>query len=124
VLPATVPPATTSGPFNLTLISLAQDLRQASMGAVLAGSLKGSGPRSAIDAVKGGVPGVPLTTVDNAETVIGQIIVAQALNELLTGKAAPAAYGVRPNAVPSPAPSASPSPSASSSQPTRKKTRR
>jgi len=124
VLPATVPPATTSGPFNLALISLAQDLRQASMGAVLAGSLKGSGPRSAIDAVKGGVPGVPLTTVDNAETVIGQIIVAQALNELLTGKAAPAAYGVRPNAVPSPAPSASPSPSASSSQPTRKKTRR
>ncbi len=124
VLPATVPPATTSGPFNLALISLAQDLQQASKGALLAGSLKGSGPNSAIDAVIGGAAGVPLTTVDNAETVVGQITVAWALNELLTGKK-PSAYGVRPpNAVPSPAPSASPSPSASSSQPTRKKTRR
>jgi hypothetical protein len=123
VLPATVPPATTSGPFNLALISLAQDLQQASKGALLAGSLKGSGPHSAIDAVIGGAAGVPLTTVDNAETVVGQITVAQALNELLTGKK-PTAYGVRPNAVPSPAPSASPSPSVSPSKPTRKKTRR
>ncbi len=124
VLPATVPPATASGPFNLALIYLAQDLQQASKGALLAGSLKGSGPHSAIDAVIGGAAGVPLTTVDNAETVVGQITVAWALNELLTGKK-PTAYGVRPpNAVPSPAPSASASPSASSSQPTRKKTRR
>ncbi len=124
VLPATLPPATTSGPFNLALISLAQDLQQASKGALLAGSLKGSGPHSAIDAVIGGAAVVPLTTVDNAETVVGQITVAWALNELLTGKK-PSAYGVRPpNAVPSPAPSASPTPSASSSQPTRKKTRR
>ena len=122
VLPATAPPATTSGPFNLALISLAQDLQQASKGALLAGSLKGSGPRSAIEAVIGGVAGVPLTTVDNAETVVGQITVAWALNELLTGKP-PTAYGVRPpNAVPSPAPSASASPSVSPSQPTRKKT--
>jgi hypothetical protein len=123
VLPATVPPAKTSGPFNLALVSLAQDLQQASKGALLAGSLKGSGPRSAIDAVAGGSAGVQLMTVDNAETVVGQIIVAQTLNQLLTGKA-PTAYGVRPNTVPSPAPSASPTPSASPSHPTRKKTRR
>src|SRR5258708_25363365 len=62
VLPATVPPATTSGPFNLALISLAQDLQQASKGSLLAGSLKGSGPHSAIDAVIGGAAVVPLPT--------------------------------------------------------------
>jgi copper transport outer membrane protein MctB len=124
VLPATVPPVKTSGSFNLALVSLAQDLQKASKGALLAGSLKGSGPHSAIDAVIGGAAGVPLTTVDNAETVVGQITVAWALNELLAGKA-PAAYGVRPpNAVPSPAPSASPTPSASPSQSTSKKARR
>jgi hypothetical protein len=125
VLPATVPPANSSGPFNLALISLAQDLREASKGAVLAGSLKGSGSRSAIDAVTSGDAGVKLMTVDNAETVVGQIMVAQALNQLLTGKAAATAYGVGPQTVPSPAPSASPTPSASPSHhPTRKKTRR
>jgi copper transport outer membrane protein MctB len=120
VIPATVPPATTSGPFDLALISVAQDLQQASRGALLAGSLKGSGPHSAIDAVASGNAGVKLMTVDNAETVSGQIMVAQALNQLLAGSAAPTAYGVRPRAVPSPAPSASPSPSVTSSHPTRK----
>ena len=69
VLPATVPPAKTAVPFNLALISFTQDLQEASKGALLAGSLKGSGPRSAIDAVIGGSAGVALTTVDNAETV-------------------------------------------------------
>jgi len=123
VVPATVPPAKTSGPFNLALISLAQDLTEASKGALLAGSLKGSGPRSAIDSVASGSAGLTLMTVDNAETVIGQIIVAQALNQLLTGSGAPTAYGVRPKTVPSPAPSASPTPSASPS-PSSKKTRR
>ena len=121
VLPATVPSAKTSGPFSLALVSLAQDLQRASKGALLAGSLKGSGPRSAIDAVAGGSAGVKLMTVDNAETVVGQIIVAQTLNQLLTGGAQPTAYGVRPGTAPSPAPSASPTPSASPSHPTRKK---
>jgi hypothetical protein len=118
VLPATVPPARTSGPFNLALVSLAQDLRQASKGALLAGSFKGSGPQSAIDAVVSGNAGITLATVDNADTVFGQMIVAQALNQLLTGSAGPTAYGVRPGTVPSPAPSASPTPSASSSHAT------
>ena len=46
-------------------------------------------------------------------------VVAQALNELLDPHATPAAYGVRPQAVPSPAPSVTPSPTPSHS--TRKK---
>jgi uncharacterized protein YneF (UPF0154 family) len=121
VVPGTVPPAKTSGPFNLALISLAQDLQEASKGAVLTGPLVGTGPGSAIDAVTSGAAGVTLTTVDNADMVSGQIIVAQALNELLEPHATPAAYGVRQQKVPSPAPSASPSPSPTPSHSTRKK---
>jgi hypothetical protein len=116
VVPATVPPAATSWPFNLALVSLANDLQEASRGVVLAGNLKGSGQRSAISAVKSGAAGVKLTTIDNADTAPGQIIVAQALRELLLPNATPRAYGVRPARVPSPAPSASPSASASSSR--------
>jgi hypothetical protein len=124
VLPATVPPAKTAVSFNMALISLTQDLQEASKGALLAGSLKGSGPRSAVDAVVNGSAGVTLTTVDNAETVTGQIIVAQALRELLNPHPTPAAYGVRPNAAPSPAPSPVASPSVSPSPPSRKKSRK
>jgi hypothetical protein len=124
VLPAAVPPAKTAVPFNLALASFTQDLQEASKGALLAGSLKGSGPRSAIDAVISGSAGVVLTTVDNAETVTGQIIVAQALRELLNPHPTPAAYGVRPpSAAPSPAPSPLASPSVSPS-PSRKKSKK
>jgi hypothetical protein len=122
VVPGTVPPAKTSGPFNLALVSLTSDLQEAGKGALLAGPLLGSGPRSAIDLVNSGAAGVALTTVDNAETVVGQIIVAQALFELLQPNASPTSYGVRPGTVPSPAPSVSASPSVSPSHPTRKKT--
>jgi Copper transport outer membrane protein, MctB len=121
VVPGTVPPAKTSGPFNLALISLAQDIQETSKGTLLTGPLVGSGPRSAIDAVTSGAAGVTLTTVDNADMISGQIIVAQALNELLEPHATPAAYGVRQQNVPSPAPSASPSPSPTPSHSSRKK---
>ena len=117
IIPGTVPPAATREPVNLSLVSLSQDLQEASKGALLAGPLLGSGPHSAIDAVNSGSAGVALTTVDNAETVVGQIIVAQALRELLNPHASPTFYGVRPGTVPSPAPSpvASPSPSSTPS---------
>jgi len=114
VVSGTVQPAKTAGPFNLALVSLTEDLQEASKGALLAGPIKGTGPRSAIDAVISGAAGVKLTTVDNADTAAGQIIVAQALRELLL-HAKPAPYGVRPPAVPSPAPSAPATPSASPS---------
>ncbi len=124
VLPATVPPVKTAVPFNMALVSLTQDLQEASKGALLAGPLKGSGPRSAIQAVIDGSAGVTLTTVDNAETVTGQIIVAQALRELLNPHPTPTAYGVRPNAAPSPAPSPVASPSVSPSPSSRKKSKK
>jgi Copper transport outer membrane protein, MctB len=120
VIPASVPSVTTSGPINLALVSLTQDLQEISKGAVMAGTFGGSGRGSVIDDVSNG-GGVPLTTVDNADTEIGQIIVVQALNELLHPHATPTSYGARAGTVPSPAPSALPSPSVSPSPPPKKK---
>jgi hypothetical protein len=114
-----VPSVTTSGPINLALVSLTQDLQEISKGAVMAGTFGGSGRGSVIDDVSSG--GVPLTTIDNADTEVGQIIVVQALNELLRPHATPKSYGARAGAVPSPAPSPLPSPSVSPSSPAKKK---
>ena len=56
-----------SSPANLALIAVAEQFQAASHGTVLAGSLAGSGPGSAIDAVVSGAGKV--TTVDNADSV-------------------------------------------------------
>jgi hypothetical protein len=102
IIPAT-PPATAANPANLALVALAQQLRTAGHGTVVAGALPGSGPGSAIDQILS-TAATELTTVDNADTQIGQITVAQALRDLLDGKK-PASYGVTPGVFPSPAPS-------------------
>jgi Copper transport outer membrane protein, MctB len=104
------PPATDADPANLALISVAERLSQSSRGVVLAGSVSGSGPGSAIDELINANPGAPLSSVNNADREIGQIIVAQALSSLLAGHK-PQAYGVGA-AVPTPAPTPSPTPSA------------
>jgi Copper transport outer membrane protein, MctB len=111
IIPASPPPAGDSDPANLALISLAGQLMKASRGVVVAGSLPGSGPGSAIDELVNGNTDVHLFTVDDADTEVGQISVAQALSYLLTGGHQPAAYGVYAQAVPSPAPTPSPTPS-------------
>lgn len=108
VIPST-PPASDSDPANLALIAVAQQLQAASYGAVVAGSLSGSGPGSAIDQISSA--SIPLTTVDSADVEIGQITVVQALSDLLAGKK-PASYGDGPGVFPSPAPSPSPTASA------------
>ena len=111
VIPATAPAAGDSDPENLALLALSEQLMRASHGAVMAGSLPGSGTGSAIDDLVNSSTGIQLSSVDNANTETGQILVAQALNYLVAGKK-PAAYGVVSGAVPSPAPisSATPTP--------------
>ena len=107
------PPAADANPANLALISVAEQLSLSSSShVVLAGSLAGSGPGSAIDELSSGSAGAQLSSVDNADKEVGQILVAQALSYLLTGHK-PAAYGT--GAVPSPAPTPSPTPSATAS---------
>jgi hypothetical protein len=110
VIPATPPTAGDTDPANLALISLGEQLRTASRGVVLAGSLFGSGYGSAIDELTTGSTRVQLSSVDDANTEEGQILVAQALSYLLSGHK-PAAYGYYASAVPTPAPTPSPTPS-------------
>ncbi len=98
---------------NEALVAFAAELKSASLGTVMAGSPPAPGQSSAISLE--GSSG-PASTVDYAETEIGQIMVAQALRELLDG-GAPTAYGVGPGTAPSPAPT----PAASSSPPTTSK---
>jgi hypothetical protein len=110
VIPGSPPAGGDSDPANLALLSLAAQLDTTGQGAVLAGSQPGSGPGSAIDEVSGGGSGIQLSSVDNANTEIGQIMVAQALSLRLSGHQA-ASYGIGPAAVPSPAPTPSLAPS-------------
>jgi hypothetical protein len=109
VIPATPPALGDTDPENLALLSLSRQLRTASRGVVLAGSLPGSGVGSAIDELTTGNTGIQLSSVDDANSEDGQIMVAWALSYLLSGHK-PAAYGVYASAVPTPAPPPSPSP--------------
>jgi hypothetical protein len=109
VIPASPPASGDSDPANQALLALAEQLNLQSRGVVLAGSLPGSGSGSAIDELVNGNTGIQVSSVDNANSETGQIMVAQALSYLLAGKKA-AAYGVYASAVPSPAPTPSPSP--------------
>ena len=106
VIPATPPTEGDADPANVTLISLTQLLATAGRGAVLAGSYPGSGSGSAIDELASGNTGIEVSSVDNANTPAGQVIVVQALSQLLAGHK-PASYGVAPGAAPSPAPTPS-----------------
>jgi Copper transport outer membrane protein, MctB len=115
VIPATAA-GNASSQANLALVDVGHELQRSSAGVVMAGSLPGSGTGSAIDAVTSGAAGVDISTVDNANTVIGQIMVVQALRLLLDPHASPAAYGAVPGAAPSPIPTAAPTPSASTGQ--------
>ncbi len=100
-------------------MTLAQQLNLADSGTVVAGQLSGSGPGSAIDVMRGGGRGGHLSSVDNADTASGQIVVAQALYEQLAeGKSG--SYGSLPGATqpgpsPAPVPSATPSTTATAS---------
>jgi len=116
VIPATPPSTADANPENLALLSLAQQLALNSKGVVLAGSLTGSltgsGPGSAIDELTNGNTGVQLqvSSVDDADHPSGQLMVAEALSDLLNNqKAQP--YGVSRTLVPDPAPTPSATPS-------------
>jgi hypothetical protein len=102
VIPSSpVSPANDSDPSVEGLVAVAQQLAHYSDGMVIAGNLSGSGAGSAIDAVVGSSE--PLSTVDNADSETGQIIVVLALAKLVEGHK-PQSYGVLVGNVPSPVP--------------------
>jgi hypothetical protein len=90
---------------NEVLVTVATQLKEASSGTVMAGGSQSVGPGSVINDENNSAD--PVSTVDNADTESGQIMVAQALRYLLEGKA-PAAYGIDSGNAPSPAPTPSP----------------
>ncbi|HTW02806.1 MAG TPA: copper transporter [Streptosporangiaceae bacterium] len=106
------PPASDANPENLALLSLAQELALSGRGVVVAGSQNGSGAGSAIDELTNGNTGIKVSSVDDADSPGGQIIVAQALSNAMSGQT-PKPYGVDSQLAPNPAPTASPTPSPS-----------
>ena len=100
VAPGGSPPQTG----NEVLVTVATQLKEASSGTVMVGGSQSVGAGSVISDENSSAD--PVSTVDNAETEFGQIMVAQALRYLLEGKA-PAAYGIGTGIVPSPAPTPS-----------------
>ena len=119
IIPATQPSGGGADPANLALLAVAQQLQASSLGVVMAGSLPGSGTGSAIDELINGGTGIQLSSVDDANSEVGQILVSQALSLVLTGHK-PAAFGVLagtvPSPAPTPAPTSTPTPSRSSAK--------
>jgi len=114
IIPATPQSTDDTNPESQALVTLAQQLNQAGLGTVVAGTVAGSGPGSAIDVMRAGGRSGHLTSVDNADYPIGQIVVAQSLADLLRGHSG--SYGVTstagaagPSPPPSPTPTVSPS---------------
>ncbi len=113
IIPATPPATSDANVASQNLVTLAQQLNLADSGTVVAGQVTGSGAGSAIDVMRAGGRGGHLSSVDNADTPNGQIVVAQALYEQLAeGKSG--SYGSLPGATqpgpsPAPVPSATPS---------------
>jgi Copper transport outer membrane protein, MctB len=113
VLPDSPQSTSISDPQSQRLVTLAQQLNLTGQGTVVAGSVAGSGPGSAIDVMRNGARGTGhLSSVDNADHAIGQIVVAQALYEQLRGVSG--SYGTGAGAT---APGPSPAPTPASLQP-------
>jgi len=109
IIPATPASTNDSNAASQALVTLAQQLDLAGQGTVVAGSLAGSGPGSAIDVMRAGGRAGHLSSVDDADTPSGQIVAVQALFDRMHGKSG--SYGVAATAnagAPSPAPTASP----------------
>ena len=109
VAPDSVPQGGTSDPANQAVVALAQEFGTSSQATVVAGPTAASGPGSAISAVRSSGAANDASTVDNADSVVGQIVVAQALEQQMNGKK-PGSFGTQSNANsagPSPAPTAS-----------------
>ena len=114
VTPATAPQSGNSDPANQAVVALAQEFGTGSQATVVAGPSVTSGQgSSAISAVRSSGAAKDASTVDNADTVVGQIVVVQALEQQMDGHK-PGSFGTQSNAN-SAGPSPAPTPSASSS---------
>ena len=112
VTPASAPQGANSDPANQAVVALAQEFGSGSQATVVAGPSAASGQGSAISAVRSSGAANDASTVDNADTVVGQIVAVQALEQQMNGHK-PGSFGTQSNADsagPSPAPTPSASP--------------
>src|SRR6185312_10016555 len=108
ILPDSPQSTSIADPQSQRLVTLAQQANLTGQGTVVAGSVAGS----AIDVMRNGGRAGHLSSVDNADHAIGQIVVAQALYEQLRGVSG--SYGAGAGAT---APGPSPAPTPASLQP-------
>jgi copper transport outer membrane protein MctB len=120
VTPQTAPSDGANDPASQVLLAVAQEFAGLSAATVVAGSTAGSSqPGSAISVLRSSSVSSAVSSVDNADTTLGQITVMQALGVQLAG-VKPNSYGVSGASAVGPvvpSPSVSPSSSASTSPP-------
>jgi hypothetical protein len=94
VTPGTAPSDGTNDPADQVLLAVAQELAGASAATLAAGSIAGSAPAaSAISVLRSSSVSSLVSSVDNADTVLGQISTMWALAVQLAG-AKPNSYGI------------------------------
>jgi adenine/guanine phosphoribosyltransferase-like PRPP-binding protein len=127
VAPATVPSDGASDQADQNLVAVAQEFADQSTATVVAGDTSGDGAGSAMSVLRSSGTAAKVSTIDDADTTIGQISTIQALaTQAQGGKAG--SYGVQTGATsggpsPAPTPSASVSSSSSPSTSSTKKTK-
>jgi Copper transport outer membrane protein, MctB len=118
VTPDTAPADGQNDPATQVLLAMAQEFADASAATVVAGSTTGSSPAgSAISVLRASSVASLVSTVDNADVIIGQISTIWALAQQLGG-GKPNSYGISgasavspvPSTVPSATPTISPTP--------------
>jgi len=90
IIPATPQSTDDTNPESQALVTLAQATDLAGLGHGRRRAGRGFGPGSAIDVMRAGGRAGHLTSVDNADYPIGQIVVAQSLADLQHGPGAAA----------------------------------
>ena len=112
VTPQSAPTDGANDPANQVLLAVAQEFANASAVTLVAGNTSGSAQDSAISVLRSSSVSSSVSSVDNADTTLGQIVTVQALAAQLAG-GKPNSYGVSgasavsPQTVPTPSPSAS-----------------
>ena len=108
VTPATVPSDGQNDPASQVLLALAQEFASESAATVVVGSTAGSASGSAISVLRSSSVSSQVSSVDNADTTIGQVSTMWALAYQLGGGKANS-YGISGASAVSPVPSAVPS---------------
>jgi hypothetical protein len=122
VTPQTASTVGSGDPVNEVLLALTEELAPLSGATIVAGSISGSSASSsAIQVLRGSSVSSDVSTVDNADTTLGQISSVWALGSQLAGQT-PGSYGISGASAVSPVPSSEPSATPTATAPSTSKT--